>query len=283
MLIPAGPARRRAEDPRATAPRRARRPLRDRSRAQGRHARRHLAHRFADPQCGRRDHRRLEDRARHHAAEARRRSAARQQRALPAHGEFRAGADLDCRRRQVAHLVQQGLAGIHRAHARGGSWASAGRRTCTKTTWRNACRPTARASTRASHFAPNIASARQDGDARWIIEQATPLFEGPGGAFSGFIGSCVDITESEKAPGGARGDAEGRARGARGSGARRPIEGRIPRDGLARAAHAAQRHPRLGDAVAPAPARQRRTTGAASRPSSAMRASRRRSSATCWT
>jgi PAS domain S-box-containing protein len=37
-----------------------------------------------------------------------------------------------------------------------------------------------------------------DGEARWIIEQASPLFEGPGGTFSGFIGSCVDITESKQ-------------------------------------------------------------------------------------
>ena len=39
---------------------------------------------------------------------------------------------------------------------------------------------------------------RADGMARWIIEQAHPLFEGPGGAFSGYIGSCVDITESKQ-------------------------------------------------------------------------------------
>jgi PAS domain S-box-containing protein len=37
-----------------------------------------------------------------------------------------------------------------------------------------------------------------DGQARWIIEQASPLFEGADGAFSGYIGSCVDITESKK-------------------------------------------------------------------------------------
>jgi PAS domain S-box-containing protein len=36
---------------------------------------------------------------------------------------------------------------------------------------------------------------RADGMARWIIEHANPLFEGPGGSFSGYIGSCVDITE----------------------------------------------------------------------------------------
>jgi PAS domain S-box-containing protein len=39
---------------------------------------------------------------------------------------------------------------------------------------------------------------RADGMARWIIEQASPLFEGPAGAFSGYIGSCVDITEAKQ-------------------------------------------------------------------------------------
>jgi signal transduction histidine kinase/CheY-like chemotaxis protein len=39
---------------------------------------------------------------------------------------------------------------------------------------------------------------RADGEPRWIIEHATPLFEGEGGAFSGFIGSCVDITEAKQ-------------------------------------------------------------------------------------
>jgi PAS domain S-box-containing protein len=37
---------------------------------------------------------------------------------------------------------------------------------------------------------------RADGMARWILEHATPLFEGVGGSFSGYIGSCVDVTES---------------------------------------------------------------------------------------
>jgi PAS domain S-box-containing protein len=37
-----------------------------------------------------------------------------------------------------------------------------------------------------------------DGEPRWIIEQANPLFEGPGNSFSGYIGSCVDITEAKQ-------------------------------------------------------------------------------------
>jgi PAS domain S-box-containing protein len=39
---------------------------------------------------------------------------------------------------------------------------------------------------------------RHDGVARWIIEHAIPLFEGPEGSFSGYIGSCVDLTESKQ-------------------------------------------------------------------------------------
>jgi PAS domain S-box-containing protein len=39
---------------------------------------------------------------------------------------------------------------------------------------------------------------RNDGEPRWIIEQASPLFEGHDGAFSGYIGSCVDFTESKQ-------------------------------------------------------------------------------------
>jgi len=36
-----------------------------------------------------------------------------------------------------------------------------------------------------------------DGEPRWIVDRAAPLFEGAGGAFSGYIGSCVDVTESK--------------------------------------------------------------------------------------
>jgi len=39
---------------------------------------------------------------------------------------------------------------------------------------------------------------RADGEFRWIIEQANPRFEGEGGAFSGYIGTCVDITEGKQ-------------------------------------------------------------------------------------
>jgi PAS domain S-box-containing protein len=39
---------------------------------------------------------------------------------------------------------------------------------------------------------------RADGMARWLTERAHPLFEGPDGGFSGYIGSCVDITESRQ-------------------------------------------------------------------------------------
>src|SRR6185312_7466978 len=40
---------------------------------------------------------------------------------------------------------------------------------------------------------------RHDGEWRWVINNAVPLHESPDGAFSGYIGSCVDITEFRQA------------------------------------------------------------------------------------
>ncbi|HEX6639296.1 MAG TPA: PAS domain S-box protein, partial [Steroidobacteraceae bacterium] len=39
---------------------------------------------------------------------------------------------------------------------------------------------------------------RADGMPRWLVEHAAPLFEGPGGSFSGYIGSCVDNTDAKQ-------------------------------------------------------------------------------------
>jgi PAS domain S-box-containing protein len=40
---------------------------------------------------------------------------------------------------------------------------------------------------------------RYDGEWRWLIDNAVPLYEGPVATFSGYIGSCVDITEFRQA------------------------------------------------------------------------------------
>jgi PAS domain S-box-containing protein len=40
---------------------------------------------------------------------------------------------------------------------------------------------------------------RHDDEWRWLIDNAVPLYEGAGGTFSGYIGSCVDITEFRQA------------------------------------------------------------------------------------
>ena len=40
---------------------------------------------------------------------------------------------------------------------------------------------------------------RHDGDWRWVVNSAVPLFEATDGGFSGYVGSCVDITEFRKA------------------------------------------------------------------------------------
>ena len=66
-----------------------------------------------------------------------------------------------------------------------------------------------------------------------------------------------------------------RARGARRGRRRQPHEGRVPRRRVARAAHAAQRHPRLGRAVGVGRAARRARGARRSRPSRATRACRR--------
>ena len=62
-----------------------------------------------------------------------------------------------------------------------------------------------------------------------------------------------------------------RAERARDAEAGQPDEGRLPRDGLARAAHAAQRHPRMGGDAQPARRRRADRRARPSRPSSATR------------
>ncbi len=40
---------------------------------------------------------------------------------------------------------------------------------------------------------------RRDGQYRWVVDTPVPLFEGPDKSFSGYIGSCIDITEFKEA------------------------------------------------------------------------------------
>jgi len=39
---------------------------------------------------------------------------------------------------------------------------------------------------------------RHDGEYRWVLDRAAPLFD-PDGSFAGYIGACVDVTESRRA------------------------------------------------------------------------------------
>jgi PAS domain S-box-containing protein len=48
-------------------------------------------------------------------------------------------------------------------------------------------------------FSMDYRLRRRDGEYRWMVAQGVPLFEGPGGAFSGYIGSCIDITDRKRA------------------------------------------------------------------------------------
>jgi PAS domain S-box-containing protein len=40
---------------------------------------------------------------------------------------------------------------------------------------------------------------RHDGDYRWVLDRGVPMFDAPGGQFSGYIGSCLDISERHQA------------------------------------------------------------------------------------
>lgn len=44
-------------------------------------------------------------------------------------------------------------------------------------------------------FSMEFRLRRHDGEYRWVLDRGRPLYEGDGGTFSGYIGSCVDITE----------------------------------------------------------------------------------------
>jgi PAS domain S-box-containing protein len=50
-----------------------------------------------------------------------------------------------------------------------------------------------------SAFKTEYRFRRHDGEWRWLIDNAVPLYEGSDGTFSGYIGSCVDITEFRQA------------------------------------------------------------------------------------
>jgi PAS domain S-box-containing protein len=39
---------------------------------------------------------------------------------------------------------------------------------------------------------------RHDGDYRWLVDNAAPLFD-PDGSFAGYLGACVDVTELRRA------------------------------------------------------------------------------------
>lgn len=50
-------------------------------------------------------------------------------------------------------------------------------------------------SARREPFEMEFRLRRHDGEYRWVIDRGAPMFDGPQGSFSGYIGSCVDITE----------------------------------------------------------------------------------------
>ena len=113
----------------------------------------------------------------------------------------------------------------------------------------------------------------RDGMLRWHLTQAVPLRDDAGEIVRWF-GTNTDIDASRRASARTRGAARERAAGTPRGGARQPRQGRLPVHGVSRAAHAAERDPRLGTAAAARPSSIRAATCAPSRASSAMHAPR---------
>ena len=155
------------------------------------------------------------------------------------------GPDLASRNRQAARLLQSSLVGVHGPHLQARNWAMVGRRACILTTWGGACPLTRPRSTPAAPSAWSTASARADGEYRWLLESGVPRL-GPDGTFAGYIGSCVDIADRRQAEDDADRErtpvaAPGRPTDRRSGGGPRPH-----RPGSARRHQPATRRPGLG-------------------------------------
>ena len=69
-----------------------------------------------------------------------------------------------------------------------------GRRACTADDLKSVSISTRKHSTRANRFVMQYRLRRNDGDYRWISDHGVPRYDADG-AFAGYIGSCVDVTD----------------------------------------------------------------------------------------
>ncbi len=100
---------------------------------------------------------------------------------------------------KAAHLDERNVAAVHRAQPGSGGWASAGPRTCTPMISTFLLTAYAPARSRpASRFRVEYRIGRHDREWRWLAQSARSSFESAEG-FSGYVGSCADITDFRRA------------------------------------------------------------------------------------
>ena len=122
---------------------------------------------------------------------------ARQQPAVSPHGRSAPSPDLDFRQTQVAQLVQQEAGSSSRAARPSRSRDSAGHKTCTRTILAQCLQAYAEGFDTRKPFRSEYRIRRADGRRVGSSSRPRRCSKAPA-AFSGYIGSCVDITESKK-------------------------------------------------------------------------------------
>ena len=107
------------------------------------------------------------------------------------------GHDLDVGRRRAVHLLQPGLARLHRAAVQsevGDGWTEDVHRDDLQ-----GCLDTyLRAFEARRRFTMEYRLRRYDGEYRWVLDTGVARFERDG-RFAGYIGTCIDISERKRA------------------------------------------------------------------------------------
>ena len=122
---------------------------------------------------------------------------ARERRAFPRDGGYGARARLAGGHRQSVRLLQPTVARVPRAHNGAGTrgWLDRG---CALRGSRPVPGDLHRGVRCTSIISNGYRLRRADGEYRWVLDSGVPRFV-PGGAFAGYIGSCIDITERKHA------------------------------------------------------------------------------------
>ena len=95
-------------------------------------------------------------------------------------------------------LLQQAMARLHGTDHRTGNRGTAGARAFTLKTWQRCLETYITAFDARKPFTMEYRLRRHDGKYRWVLDNGVPRFTADG-TFSGYIGSCLDITDRRRA------------------------------------------------------------------------------------